>query len=547
MYMYQLIILIISIISIILILVCLNYIKFIENFNVNNTILEIKLSGGLCNKLFCLFSACDIAIKNNIKLLEPVFGWKKKIMFSDIYDLDYFNKKMGKIIIIPIKEKNNYNIKKNNINLWKYSETILKKQRNKNKYEKDCMNIRVLKSLKLNKTNILKLNDYKNIDEMNSIHIRIESDWIQYSKKKKVNKNESILIDVNNLIDLYKPKNWDEDIFFTTGENQTDIKNTFLKHNINSQYFFDKNLEYEINGAINFELCCLSKRFIGLSRSTFSNLISLKRFLNNKHESYIYNFNNDIIKRKDKGLHPNPKNAINSHVYILNNDNFHIVYFVCMIGDWINVVLKNLNTINKSKILYNKKCKTFNLILTGNQNNLIKIKNMINNTKINIKYKGNDIKTNEYYGIKEITDLSNKYPYDKLMYFHSKGVTRKNTASDWVQYLEYFNILNYEKCLEKLNSYDVVGTEYLSKPKPHMSGNYWWTTSNHISKLSLPNKYANRHLFEFFILNTNIPTKIYNFHNSKDTPDFPGFNVKRRRYLLNEYKDKNNGNIIKLN
>ena len=203
-------------------------------------------------------------------------------------------------------------------------------------------------------------------------------------------------------------------------------------------------------------------------------------------------------------------------------------------------------TLNKSKILYNEKCKTFNLILTGNQSNLIKIKNMINNTKINIKYKGNDIKTNEYYGIKEITDLSNKYPYDKLMYFHSKGVTRKNTASDWVQYLEYFNILNYEKCLEKLNSYDVVGTEYLSKP-PHMSGNYWWTTSNHISKLSLHNKYANRHLFEFFILNTNKPTKIYNFHNSKDTHDFPGFNVKRRKYLLHEYKDKNNGNIIKLN
>ena len=54
-------------------------------------------------------------------------------------------------------------------------------------------------------------------------------------------------------------------------------------------------------------------------------------------------------------------------------------------------------------------------------------------------------------------------------------------------------------------------------------------------------------LFELFILNTNIPTKIYNFHNRKDTTDFPGFNVNRRKYLLHEYKDKNNGNIIKLN
>ena len=131
-----------------------------------------------------MFSVCDIAIKNNTKILEPIFGWKQNILFSDIYDIDYFNQKMGQIIIVPIKNKNIYNIKKNKINLWDYSENILKKQRNINEFENDCMNIRVLKSLKLNKTNILKLNHYKNINEMNSIHIRIEDDWVKYSKNK---------------------------------------------------------------------------------------------------------------------------------------------------------------------------------------------------------------------------------------------------------------------------------------------------------------------------------------------------------------------------
>ena len=73
-----------------------------------------------------MFSVCDIAIKNNTKILEPIFGWKQNILFSDIYDIDYFNQKMGQIIIVPIKNKNIYNIKKNKINLWDYSENILK-------------------------------------------------------------------------------------------------------------------------------------------------------------------------------------------------------------------------------------------------------------------------------------------------------------------------------------------------------------------------------------------------------------------------------------
>ena len=80
-----------------------------------------------------------------------------------------------------------------------------------------------------------------------------------------------------------------------------------------------------------------------------------------------------------------------------------------------------------------------------------------------------------------------------------------------------------------------------------MSGNYWWATSKHISKLTVPNIYDNRHLFEFFICNTKSLTKIWNFHNSKDTIGFPGFNVKRRKYLLHEYKNKFNGNKIILN
>ena len=111
---------------------------------------------------------------------------------------------------------------------------------------------------------------------------------------------------------MYKEK-WEnsQNLFFRTGENQENVKKTLKNNDIEGYYYYNNNLEYEINAAINFELCCLAKNFIGISSSTYSNFISLRRSLLNKNNSYIYNYKNSIIERLDKGLHNNPKNAIN--------------------------------------------------------------------------------------------------------------------------------------------------------------------------------------------------------------------------------------------
>ena len=286
-------------------------------------LLSIKLNGGLCNKLFCLFSACDIAIKNHIQLLEPLFGWKKKIKFSDIYDINYFNEQIrkynnGRNIMIPIGEMRKYRIIPNKEDLWQKSEKTLSLQRGASKINKNSMSIIVLNALRLNKKNTAIINSFKKINNTNAIHIRIESDWINYSKdmKKNLLEKETILVNLNSLINMYKNK-WSADILFTTGENQNKIRDEFKKHNINSTYFYDPSLEYEINAAINFYLCCKTNNFVGLSRSTFSNLISLKRHLLGKNNSFIYNYNNQLIERIDKGLYPEPIRAIKNKVNIL--------------------------------------------------------------------------------------------------------------------------------------------------------------------------------------------------------------------------------------
>ena len=290
--------------------------------------LSIELKGGLCNKLFCLFSACEIAIKKNTPFLEPFFGWKSPIHFSEIYDIDYFNEKMkeynnGKLMMVPYHKKNEYKIIENikKMDLWEYSEHLLENQRKISKMDKNCMNICVLNALKLNKKNQDRVNSFRRknkIRKLNTMHIRIENDWQRYSinKTKSMENNEIILIDLDTLINLYKHKE-SSDIFFTTGENHNMVKDTLKHNNINNCCFFNPKLEYEINAAINFELCCHGNKFIGLSRSTFSNLISLKRHLLNKNNSFIYNFNNQIIERVDKGLHPMADDSITKNVSII--------------------------------------------------------------------------------------------------------------------------------------------------------------------------------------------------------------------------------------
>lgn len=289
----------------------------------SNIYLNVDLIGGFCNKFFCLFSAIKLCLDKKYILIEPYFGRRiKSTLFGNIYDISYFNdimkKYYGRDLMISIESLNNIKNKtiiNNNINLWIYSTTLVTEQRkDKNKIcklnPKDTLTI-TLKSLKLIPCYLEIVNQYLDyMKEATAIHTRIESDWLAYSKVKKVLTKENLYTDIDNIIKLYKTKKFTKNVFITTASTHDEIVKLFNLHNYECKYYFNNDIEVEICSAINFDICSNAKYFIGITRSTYSNLISFNRCLSNKNVNYIYNYNNTIYRRIDKGIQCDPERAI---------------------------------------------------------------------------------------------------------------------------------------------------------------------------------------------------------------------------------------------
>ena len=283
--------------------------------------LGIHLKGGLCNKLMCLISACDIAIKEQSNIIEPYFGWEKKILFSDIYDLDHFNSYMNEFThrkpLIISKEKKDAEVSKrksidNIVDLWEYSEKELTAQRKSQVVNENSTKLHVLRALKLRPEFEKIVETHVSTKKFTAIQIRTESDWVRYAQSNEIGGQEKILVPLNEILKMISEFDFKGDLFFTSGQNHNLITEGIKKLGITSFHYYNPNLEYEINAAINFEICCKSERFIGLSRSSFSNLISLKRASILKNDqSYIYNYGNKIMRRVDKGIQFAAEKSIN--------------------------------------------------------------------------------------------------------------------------------------------------------------------------------------------------------------------------------------------
>jgi hypothetical protein len=272
---------------------------------------------GLFNKILYLSGIVRFCLKYiNVRVVEPLYKIgidhhtldSKGILFSEIFDIDFFNKKMENIF---------YMVPQNDVLKYKLN-VISLPHKYANKYgwdieHNDYINIassmnkisiddnillKVLDALRLNKKNMILLKKELDIlgSNYNAIHIRNESDW-----PKDWNK-----VSNNVIINLYKNSNiydCSNNMFFSTGESHMEIKNGFNEINVISHTFESSSMLYDLKTAISYTICLLSNTFISHSHSTFSSLITMQRELIYKNfKNYSYN-NNCIYKRIDRGLH----------------------------------------------------------------------------------------------------------------------------------------------------------------------------------------------------------------------------------------------------
>ena len=81
----------------------------------------------------------------------------------------------------------------------------------------------------------------------------------------------------------------------------------------------------------------------------------------------------------------------------------------------------------------------------------------------------------------------------KILYLHTKGIGKEKNAciEDWVDYMLYFCVEQWQDATAFLETHDTVGVDLLQLPSLHYSGNFWWANASYIQTLPSPYEFAN--------------------------------------------------------
>lgn len=132
----------------------------------------------------------------------------------------------------------------------------------------------------------------------------------------------------------------------------------------------------------------------------------------------------------------------------------------------------------------------------------------------------------EGHTLKIIHDHCKQNIDDKILYLHTKGISRPYTDNiqfpsndkkpwvyNWRNCMQHHCVFNHKKCIEDLENHDAVGTRWYNQPAgypPHFSGNFWWANAKYINTLQDPLTFSRywkwgRFSCEFWIGGSYVP------------------------------------------
>ncbi len=178
--------------------------------------------------------------------------------------------------------------------------------------------------------------------------------------------------------------------------------------------------------------------------------------------------------------------------------NVYVYFHICTIENWEQVVTKLFTRLQTTGLL--NICKELRVVVLGSQ--LERAKQILNHPKTKIIVHSTDVSLYERPALNHIRRSAENEDF-KVFYFHSKGISKKNTKyksyiSDWVDMMCYFLIDRHQECIKLLSTAGAVGVNYgragnilLEKKATnrtfenshHFSGNFWWSCSRYIRTL----------------------------------------------------------------
>jgi hypothetical protein len=207
-----------------------------------------------------------------------------------------------------------------------------------------------------------------------------------------------------------------------------------------------------------------------------------------------------------------------------------IYYHVFLIGNWLEIMKEQINTLIKSGLYENCCIKIGALHEPRDEEQPAILKSYLkkyDNIHIQFLKENTGFAESETLSVmKDDCDAFNKNR--NILYIHTKGVTQYQTekqtpVANWRRMMEYFLIENWKECILKLNNgYDCCGINhqthagniYGEVQKIHIfNGNFFWANSDYIKKLDKKILFEHRYSSENFICSLK-NNKAYSFYNT---------------------------------